>query len=385
MMAKRLILASAVLLPLAAAVPSARALAPAAGQRAALEVVVESVASPRNLSFDKNGDLYIPSAGAGGTEACARVDEGYMCAGLTGAILRVPADELAVGRTVPATADVVVDRLPSMAVPGGALAHGVHGVAARNGTVYAVFISKEFLGTEHSGECCRPEVQGPLLDAALQDLGNLMKRTPSGGFARVADVSNFEYTNNPVNDIHSNPYAVAIDRDESFIVADAAANTLLRVRPNGAVRLIAAFDNLNTAPVAPGSTEAVPTGVAVGPDGSYYVSLLGAFHPTMARILQVSPTGTVRTIADGLTTVTSVAVARDGTVYATELGPGDLVRVQPDPNRPNHFLPPEFLYRGQLTTPAGVAVGPDGWIYISDRAVAAPTPFSAGRIVRVVG
>lgn len=355
--------------------------APEANAAPLPEVVVASILSPRNLAFDTNGDLYIPSAGAGGTEACAKSDEGYMCAGLTGAIYRVPASLLTNG---PATPAAMASGLPSMAFPGGALAHGVHGVAAVHGTVYAIFISKELLGTEHTGDCCRSDVQGPLLNAARQHLGNLMAFRPNGAVTRVADVSQFEYTNNPVNDPHSNPYAVAIDRNGTFIVADAAGNTLLRVRRDGSVSLIAAFDNIYSGP-GPTTTEAVPTGVAVGPDGNYYVSFLGSFHPTFGRIVQVTPRGIVRTVADGLTTVSSIAVADDGTIYATELAPGDLVRVRPDPARPGGFGPAEILYRGQLTTPAGVAVAPDGRVYISDQAVGPDTPVTRGRIVRVPG
>jgi hypothetical protein len=347
-----------------------------------LQVVVDSVANPRNLSFDSNGDLYIPSAGVGGDQACAKTDEGVFCSGVSGSILKVSAQDLARPAALPVTATTVADSLPSMAIPGGELTHGVHGVAARDGQVYAVFISTEFLGTEHTEDCCRSDVQGPLREAALRDLGNLMQFGDHGRGNQIADVSHFEFAVNPVNDPHSNPYAVAIDRDRTFVVADAAGNTLLRVGHDGDVQLIAAFDNLNTGPLGPASTEAVPTGVAVGPDGNYYVSLLGGFHPTLARILQVTPRGAVRVVADGLTTLTSVAVTPGGAVYATEMVPGDLIRVLPDPARPGHFLPAEHLYQGRLTAPAGVAVAPNGWLYVSDRAVVS-NPAISGRIVRV--
>jgi hypothetical protein len=372
-MSHRRAIAVAVILVLGAGTPGARGADPAP------EVVVDSIASPRNLAFDANGDLYIPSAGTGGSQSCAFVDEGYMCSGLTGAIYRVRAAAVRAGGATP---EALVTGLPSMALPGGGLAHGVHGIAARNGKVYAVFISKEFLGTEHTNQCCRSDVQGPLLAAARHFLGNLMEIGNRGRLSRVADVSAFEYAHNPVNDQHSNPYAVAPDRDGSFLVADAAANTLLRVRPNGRVELVAVFDNVYSGP-GPTWTEAVPTGVVVGPDGNYYVSFLGSFHPTFGRIVQVTRGGVVRTVADGLSTVSSIAVSRDGTLYATELVPGDLIRLRPNHDQRGTFGPPEFLYRGQLTAPSGVAVGPDGRVYISDRGVAPDSPMTRGRIVRV--
>jgi glucose/arabinose dehydrogenase len=371
-----------------------------AGVRAApsgeVQVVVDGIDNPRNLAFDTNGDLYIPAAGHGGTDACALLKEGFFCAGLNGAILKVSAAALAHASAAPADPTPIATGLVSLAFPGGAVGHGVHGVAARNGEVYAVFIGPEFLGTEGEPGCCRDDVQGDLRTAALEQLGNLMHVGSDGSLTKVADISNYEFTYNPVNDIHTNPYAVALDGDGSFVVADAAGNTILRARPDGSVSLIAALDNLRTLsgdtgpalPVwetAPGRTEAVPTGIAVGPDGNYYVSLLAGFmHPTFARILKISPTGAVRTVADGLTGLTSVAVSTDGTVYATELPTGDLVRVRPDPNKPGSFLAPEILYRGQLVSPTGVAIGPDGMIYISDAGILpGGLPGLHGRIVRV--
>jgi len=360
-----------------------------------VQVVVDGIDNPRNLTFDTNGDLYIPAAGHGGTDACALLKEGFFCAGLNGAVLKVSAAALA---HVPADPTPVADGLVSLAFPGGTVGHGVHGVAARNGEVYAVFIGPEFLGTEGQGGCCRDDVQGELRTAALEQLGNLVRVGSDGSLTKVADISKYEFTYNPVNDIHTNPYAVALDGDGSFVVADAAGNTILRARPDGSVSLVAALDNLRTLTgagdtvptlpaweTAPGRTEAVPTGIAVGPDGNYYVSLLGGFmHPTFARILKISPTGAVRTVADGLTGLTSVAVAADGTVYATELPTGDLVRVRPDPNKPGSFLAPEILYRGQLVAPSGVAIAPDGRIYISDAGVLPGTlPGLHGRILRI--
>jgi hypothetical protein len=95
-------------------------------------------------------------------------------------------------------------------------------------------------------------------------------------------------------EVFSNPYAVAVDGGDR-IVADAGANTLVRVRPNGATSVMAVFP-----PVAQTITQAVvdavpeefdgeavsaclgetyegefvPTDVEVGPDGHYYVTSL---------------------------------------------------------------------------------------------------------------
>ena len=133
-----------------------------------VQVVVDGLDNPRNLAFDTNGDLYIPAAGHGGTDACALLNKGFFCAGLNGAVLKVSAAALA---HAPADPTPVATGLVSLAFPGGTVGHGVHGVAARKGKVYAVFIGPEFLGKEGQGGCCRDDVQGDLRTAALRQLG----------------------------------------------------------------------------------------------------------------------------------------------------------------------------------------------------------------------
>lgn len=349
-----------------------------------IQLVAENIGNPRNLAVDTNGDLYIPASGSGGTEACGAAGPGPMCSGLSGSILKVTRQQLANVALGPAKPTVLATRLVSTAYPGGSNANGVQGVVARKGVVHAVFISPEFIGKGGSGVCCRSDVKGPLRDAAMRQLGNLMRVGPGGTLTKIADIDDFEFANNPVNDPNSNPYAVAIDRDGTFVIADAAANSLVRADKKGRVRLIAAFDNITPGP-SNVRTEAVPTGVAVGPDGNYYVSLLAGQHPTFARILQVTPAGVIRTIADGFTSLAGIAVAPGGTVYATQLLNGGIVRVTPDPERPGRFMPPVTLYQGQLVSPTGLAIGPDGWLYVSVDSIFGQDDAIHGRVVRVRG
>jgi hypothetical protein len=49
-------------------------------------------------------------------------------------------------------------------------------------------------------------------------------------------------------------------------------------------------------------------------------------------------------------------------------------------------LTPEILYRGRLVAPTGVAISPDGRIYVSDAGILpGGLPGLNGRIVRVQG
>jgi hypothetical protein len=77
-------------------------------------------------------------------------------------------------------------------------------------------------------------------------------------------------------------------------VAGAAGNTLLRVAPNGQISMLALFPARLVEGPEPGSQilmDSVPTSVAVGPDGAYYVSELTGFPFPVggARIYRVEP------------------------------------------------------------------------------------------------
>ncbi len=67
--------------------------------------------------------------------------------------------------------------------------------------------------------------------------------------------------------------------------------------------------------------DAVPTGLALAPDGGLYVSLLsgGPFFPETAALVHVAMDGTVTTVASGLTMLGDVTVAPDGSIYVVTM------------------------------------------------------------------
>lgn len=123
---------------------------------------------------------------------------------------------------------------------------------------------------------------------------------PDGDSGQAPDWLNFNcippagYTAGP----QSNPYHITALSENEVLVADAAANTLLLVKNDGSIEVVATFDPV----VDPESgvpliqltledgyecpVEPVPTAVQVGPDGAYYVSELNG---TTAENLTGSP------------------------------------------------------------------------------------------------
>ena len=99
--------------------------------------------------------------------------------------------------------------------------------------------------------------------------GRLLQISPTGVVSEAADVSAYEAQTNPAGGpVDTNPFGLLI-LPGLRIVADAGANALLTVVPTGLVNTLAVF------PSRPArATDAVPTSVAIGPDGAYYVGEL---------------------------------------------------------------------------------------------------------------
>jgi sugar lactone lactonase YvrE len=176
--------------------------------------------------------------------------------------------------------------------------------------------------------------------------------------------------------LDSNPYGLLAEPGGQ-VVADAAANALLRVAANGDISTLAVFPS--RAQGRP--TDAVPTSVALGPDGAYYVAELSGvpFATGAANIYRVVP-GEAPTVAwSGFTTVIDIAFGPDGSLYVLEHStgpvffalPGRLLRVAPDGTRTTVI--------DGLTRPGSVAVGPDGALFVSNRSISIGT----GEVLRI--
>jgi hypothetical protein len=153
----------------------------------------------------------------------------------------------------------------------------------------------------------------------------------------VADVAGYEFDENPGGGApDSNPYGLAAG---GRLVVDAGGNSLLRVHDGGTISTVATFPSRDDAR----PTDAVPTCVAVGPDGAYYVGELTGvpFATGAARVYRVVPGEEPEVFLEGFTTIIDLAFDRDGALYVLQhssagpffAAPGSLVRVAPDGTR----------------------------------------------------
>jgi hypothetical protein len=306
--------------------------------------------NPRQLSLvGESNTLLIAEAGTGGKTCINDPELGTECIGNTGAIRSLLLD----GHSKPVR---IVSGLPSAAGPDGSFAVGSDGVSARH--LNQVYIQETFFPPE-----------------AVQNMstrgwnGKTLRLDSGHGPFVFADISGFEAKNDPDHQgFDSDPYSV-LQLSNRVLVADAAGNDILSVAPTGKVSLLAVLPNVQDGPCAGrpndnGTTgcDAVPTSLAVGPNGDLYVGQLAGEAAGAARITEINLTtgATVKTYT-GLTTVTGVAVGADGSIYASELEggtgavPGQVTKIAPNGTRTS--VPVPF--------PAGLALDSQGRLYVS--------------------
>lgn len=183
----------------------------------------------------------------------------------------------------------------------------------------------------------------------LEDSGQALLRVSKGRAKVIANLFEFEETYNPhPAKVESNPFDVHALGGEAAVVADAAANDLLWVDDEGNIELLAIFPSSLISTVSlkqvlgcgsspPVCTlpdvmpaEAVPTSVALGPDGYYYVGELRGFPGPLnqSRIWRVAPwasgadcgasTDCELVFDGGFTSIIDLAFGPEGLLYVVE-------------------------------------------------------------------
>ncbi len=321
-------------------------------------VVATGLRNPRGLAFGPEGGLYVAEAGSGGTGPCVFLNpvRGTQCLGMSGAITRI---DLASG-----TWERIVDGLPSitsLGPPAGFGATGPHDISflGRGGAYVTIGFG---------GNPAQRTAFGN--DGAA--LGQLIKVSAGGEWKTVADIAAHEAAANPdAEAVDTNAYGV-LALPGLRLVTDAGGNDLVEAAANGATRTLAVFGRI---PIGGGHTvQAVPTTVALGPDGALYVGVLSGapFTPGAARVYRIpADGGAPEALPYPFFSVIDIAFGPDGSLYVLQIFPGLLERIAPDGTR--------STVAAGLTMPGSVVVAEDGTVYVSVNSVN-PT---AGMVLKI--
>lgn len=334
---------------------------------AGLEVIAQGFTGPQGVYVDEDGNVWVVDSGMGGTESI---------------------DFLAPGAEAPAPSPFGLSARVAMISPDGAVTD-------------VALLPSVVAGTDIVGGARITVLDGEVYITVGQWLGGLpierfdlmgaVAVITEDGAEEVANLWAFEEANNPdgfVVDTH--PYGITAGSDGWLWVADAGANTLLRVNPEtGEVVLVTAFDATEGVfpnPSRGGALEAdpVPTGVAVDEDGNAYVSMLSGapFIPGTASVMMVTPDGEVTPYAVGLTMLTDLQWGPDGELYAVQFG--IFTQEGPVPNsgailRIKEGTASEVVFEG-IPFAAGLAFDADGNAYVTLNSVGIPMAGMIGRI-----
>ncbi|MCO5175994.1 MAG: ScyD/ScyE family protein [Thermomicrobiales bacterium] len=247
-----------------------------------------------------------------------------------------PADDLTVCFTNSGSVIKVVDGTATT------VASGLPGTVADiqiapDGTIYVL-----------TGLGADPSQVRPIAGDKANGFGAILKvDTDTNTWTEVADVSGYEVDANPDGGaIDTNPYGFTMV-DGGFLVADAGANAVLSVTAEGDVSTFAVFPPqmvdappfLGLDPGAQIPMEAVPTSVAQGPDGAFYVSELTGFpfNVGSARIWRVADNdgdgdaledGEMTVAATGFTNLVDLGFDDLGHLYALEIASGGLLAAE---------------------------------------------------------
>lgn len=190
----------------------------------------------------------------------------------------------------------------------------------------------------------------PSPEDTARDIGQGLYRVSNGNSQFIANLFDFDAANNPDGgEIGSNPYSVVSVNGNTALITDAGANDLLRVDRQGNVELVAVFPSElvstsnvqsligcpNPAPICDLPpmipAEAVPTAVAIGPDGYYYVGELKGFPAPIgeSNIWKIAPDTNgamcgsdpdcIKAFDGGFTSIIDMIFGDDGRLYVAEL------------------------------------------------------------------
>jgi hypothetical protein len=261
-----------------------------------------------------------------------------------------------------------VTGLPSTALAGGHNAIGPHHISFQG-------LGNGYFTVGMGGD---PNTRRQQFGALGSGLDRLYRLLPNGNFAAVADIAAFEAANDPNRDgLDTNAYGlIALPGRQVF--TDAGGNDLVEIDAAGRMTTLATFpDRLVSAFGTVFQMDAVPTCVTEGPDGALYVGQLTGipFPVGGANVYRVPPGGgTPEIFASGFSGIVDLTFGPDGSLYVLQIAnnvllgfilnqwTGALYRIAPDGTRTE-------LAPAQLFAPGGIAIGPDGALYVTNKSI----------------
>jgi uncharacterized repeat protein (TIGR01451 family) len=219
---------------------------------------------------------------------------------------------------------------------------------------------------------------------ALDGSGNLYIADTANSRVRKVDANGVITTVSTVG----YPVAVAVDLSGNLYVSDIGANRVYKIAANGAVTIVAGTGNAGFSGdggPAVNASLTTPWGLSLDPAGNLYIADSGNY-----RVRKVSTTGTITTVAGngmfglsgdggpaasaGLTQVFGVAVDAYGNLYLTDEGSSRLRMVNSAGIIRTIAGAAVAGFGGDggpalgapLSSPQGLAVDPNGNVYIAD-------------------
>jgi plastocyanin len=290
--------------------------------------IASDLANPRGMIWDADGDLYVAQSGTGETATSV---------GVAGTVVKIEK-----GCPVP-----VASGLPSSFDPFRDVM-GPEDITILDGQLYVL-----------------QGATGPLDTMDPKTPNGVYRVDPGGKLTLIADLTTW-LNNNPVENPPPDrnplgePFRILPD-DGYFWVVDSNSGEVDRVNLDGTVVRLADTSEVHH----------VVTALAPAPGGGVYIGYLEpAPHPDGASaIVKVTADGHVDTVWTGLTAVTGIVVAPDGSLYASEMATGNETAegMRPNTGRVVRQTGPASLEEvvTGLNYPIDLEQGPDGDLYVA--------------------
>ncbi|MFN8592064.1 MAG: ScyD/ScyE family protein [Thermomicrobiales bacterium] len=324
------------------------------GPTGPVTLAAQRLTNPRGFVWDQRGDLYVALAGSGGAGLLGPESGGYATTGNSGIVARI-----ADGNPVTVSAD-----FPSTTVPG----------ERTLGPAAVAFLGDELYVLEDANAMAYRQ-NGDQPDGVYRVASD-------GSLALVADTAAWISANptsfKPADYNAEGELFGMIAIGDALWVVESNNGQILKVDPDGTIARIA---DLST-------NHPLPTGPAAAPHGGVYVGFLtpAPYSDGSSHVVEVTPDGKVTEVWTGLTMVTAVAVAPDGTLYAAEMATGNTAAapyIAPDTGRVVRRTGANTLEEvaTHVNYPVALGFGPDGALYVAAPALGSIDP--DGYILRI--